>query len=91
MMAALVAGAVVGCAEPDTVGFPPGQVYIRMVRCADPAAVDQLIGGLQGPGVSQSPVDVHAALLKAAGDGYKYVLVADFSKDYYILPRRDSE
>jgi hypothetical protein len=68
-----------------------GQVYIQVIRSNDPAAPDQVTGRPRGPGIPQSPVDGPAALLKAAGDGYKYVLVADFSEDYYVLPRTDSE
>lgn len=64
-----------------------GPVYIQLVRSDDKAAPKRIGGKPRGPVGAQPPIDLPAALAAASADGWRYLLVADFSTTYYEVPR----
>jgi hypothetical protein len=75
----------------DTCHCAQGPVYIRLVRSDDNAVPERIGGRPRGPIGAQEPIDVPAALAAASADGRRYVLVADFSKTYYVVPREPDD
>jgi hypothetical protein len=72
-----------------TVHCPPGEVYLFLVRTDDAAILNasQLYGGARGPVSPHEPIDVSAAMRSATADGLAYMLVADYSVEFFKVPR----
>jgi hypothetical protein len=64
-----------------------GPVYVRLIRSDDSAALERISGRPRGPVGAQQPIDLPAALAAASADGRRYLMLADFSKTYYVVPR----